>query len=85
MVGDGPDREAAWTELLEAKPPGWWVGSASHHPERQKWLLYAFDPSERPKSGHRSREWEVEGPTEEYVVREMARCLREITAGKVPK
>jgi hypothetical protein len=47
--------------------------------------MYAYDPSERAKVGIRSREWEVEGPTEEYVVREMARCLREIGAGRVPK
>jgi hypothetical protein len=39
--------EAAWDELLVAKPPRWWVGSPSYHPEREKWLLYAYDPSER--------------------------------------
>jgi len=47
-------------------------------------MLYAFDPAERPKVGLRSREWEVEGLTEEDVVHEMARCLREIGAGRVP-
>ena len=47
--------------------------------------MYAFDRSERAKVGIRSREWEVEGPTEEHVVREMARCLHEISEGCVPK
>jgi hypothetical protein len=47
--------------------------------------MYAFDPSERAKVGLRSREWTAVAPTEEGVVREMARCLREISAGRVPK
>ena len=69
----------------DATPPGWWVGSPSYHDERREWLLYAFDPAERPVSGHRKREWQAVAPTEEGVVREMARCLREISAGRVPK
>ena len=43
--------------------------------------MYAFDPSERPKVGHRSREWRAISDTEEGVVRELARCLREISEG----
>ena len=77
--------EQAWDELHDALPAGWWVGSPSHHPERQEWLLYAFDPSERAKSGHRSHEWTAIAESEEAVVREMARCLREIAAGRAPK
>jgi hypothetical protein len=78
-------REAAWDELHAALPPGWWVGRPSYHDERWEWLLYAFDPSERPVVGIRQREWEAVAPTEVEVVREMARCLREIGQGRVPK
>lgn len=79
------DRERAWDELHTAMPPGWWVGSPSYHDERREWLLYAFDPSERPVVGLRSREWTVIAESEEAVVREMARCLRLIGKGRVPK
>ena len=79
------DREAAWDELHTTTPPGWWVGPPSYHEERREWLLYAFDPSERPVVGIRQREWTAVAPTELEVVREMARCLREIAAGRAPK
>lgn len=39
--------------------------------------MYAFDPSERLKAGHRSREWTAIGD-KNGVVRAMARCLQEI-------
>ena len=65
--------------------PGWYVGRPSEHPERREWVMYAFDPSERPKLGHRSREWTAIADSEEAVVREMARCLREIAAGRPPR
>ena len=54
-------------------------------PERQEWLLYAFGPSERPVVGVRQREWQAIADSELGVVREMARCLQEIAAGRVPK
>jgi hypothetical protein len=79
------DREEAWDELLEAKPPGWWLGTPSFHPEKREWLLYAFDPSERPVVVVRKREWTAIAPTELEVVREMARCLRELVAGRTPR
>ena len=47
--------------------------------------MYAFDPAETPKVGHRAREWTAIGPTEARVVHEMAKALREIGAGRVPK
>jgi len=77
--------EKAWDEVHAALPPGWWVGSPSFHVERNEWAHYAFDTSERVKAGHRSREWTAVAPTQIRVVREMARCLREIGAGRVPK
>jgi hypothetical protein len=47
--------------------------------------MYAFDSFERPRSGARSREWTAVGATEVEVLVEMARCLREISAGRAPK
>jgi hypothetical protein len=79
------DHEAAWDELRDAMPAGWWVGTPSYHDERREWVLYAYDPSERPVVGLRQREWQAVADSELGVVREMARCLREIAAGRVPK
>lgn len=45
----------------------------------------AFDPSEKAIVGVRTREWTAVAPTEVEVVLEMARCLREIVEGRVPK
>lgn len=47
--------------------------------------MYAFDTTERAHVGKRSREWTAMGQTEVECVREMARCLREIGNGRVPK
>ncbi len=79
------ERPSAWDELHAAKPPSWWVGSPSYHDERREWLLYAYHPSERAVVGVRRREWTAIADTEEAVVREVARCLREIAAGRVRK
>ncbi len=48
------DLAAAWDALHEATPAGWYVGRPSYHDERREWLMYAFDPSERPKVGLRT-------------------------------
>lgn len=79
------DLEEAWEELHAAMPPGWRVGRQSYHDERHQWIQYAYDPSETLKVGVHSREWEAVAQTEVGVVREMARCLREVSAGRVPK
>ena len=48
--------------------------------------MYAFDTTERLRKGHgRSREWTAVHPTEVGVVWEMARCLRVIGDGGVPR
>lgn len=78
-------REAAWDDLRTALPAGWWVGSPSHHDECREWVLYAYVPHERPVAGRRQREWLAVAPSEVEVVREMARCIREIAAGRVPR
>ncbi len=77
--------EQAWAELHDATPSGWFVGSPSLHQERNGWLMYAFDPSERAVVGVRKREWTAVAPTELGVVREMARCLRERGEGRTPR
>lgn len=78
------DRERAWSALLEATPAGWYVGTPVYHVEREQWVLYGYDTTERVKIGKRNREWTAVAPTEERVVSEMARCLTEIAAGRVP-
>lgn len=60
------------------------MGRQSLHDERHQWIQYAYDPSETPRVGVRSREWEAVAQTEVGVVLEMARCLREISGGRVP-
>jgi len=78
--------EDADAELLVATPRGWQVGRPSFHEERNVWVQYAFDATERPRPGKpRKRDWKTEAPTQELCIRSMARCLREIAAGRVPK
>ncbi len=47
--------------------------------------MFAFDPSEKAVVGKRSREWSAVHPSEVGVIREMARCLRELGAGRWPR
>ena len=49
------DLEAAWDAVHAALAAGWYVGRLSYHDERDEWLTYAFDPTERPEVGLRSR------------------------------
>jgi hypothetical protein len=75
----------AWAALHFAKPPGWYVGNPMYHDERHEWQLFAYDPLERAVDGIRKREWTAVASSEAGVVREMARCLAAISAGRVPK
>jgi hypothetical protein len=79
------DLEEAWNAVHEDTPAGWYVGRPSYQVERQEWVMYAFDPSERSKVGLRSREWTAVAATEEGMVREMARCLEELREGRTPR
>ena len=78
-------RATAWSLLHDAAPSGWWVGSPNYHEVRREWILCAFDPSQPPTVGVRKREWQAVAQSEADVIREMARCLRQIAAGRVPK
>ncbi len=49
--------EGAWDALHAATPRGWYARRPSLHDERHEWLLYAFDPAERPIVGVRKRDW----------------------------
>lgn len=77
--------ESAWDEVHAANTMGWQVGRPYLHEERGAWEQYAFDPSERPEVGKRSREWIAVGRTEVECVREMAYCLRELEDGRWPR
>ena len=76
------DLEAARNEIHDAKPDGGFVGTPVDI-ERRGWEQYTFDTRERAKAGRRSREWTAVAHSELEVVREMARCLREIREGRV--
>lgn len=47
--------------------------------------MYAWNRAAKVRVGHRREEWTAVGQTEVECVREMARCLREISEGGVPK
>ena len=76
--------EDAWEELPAATPPGWFVGTPARRHGGQ-WAMYAYDTTEKAHIGKRSQEWTAVGLSDEDCVREMARCLREIGQGRVPR
>jgi hypothetical protein len=83
------DLEEAWAEL-DAANAGlrWEIGRPSLHDDvsgAEHWEQWAHDPRETPKIGRRSREWTATAPTVIDCVRERARCLGEISAGRVPR
>lgn len=78
------DRPDARAELHAATPPGWYVGRPSQR-HGGSWAMYAFDQREKAHIGKRSREWTAVGQTEVHCVREMARCLRELSEGRTPR
>ncbi len=77
--------EAAWDELHDAKPDGWFAGPPTYDEHRREWTKYAFDTRERAKLRHRSRDWTAVAQSELEVVREMTRCLAMIREGRVPE
>ena len=79
-----PELAAAWAAVHDNTPEGWYVGQPMEHREPNEWSMFAFDPSGTPVVGKRSREWTTVGQTELRCVREMARCLRELGAGRWP-
>ena len=79
------DLEAAWVAVHTNTPDGWYVGRPSWDERYGRWEQYAFDPSEKPVVGKRSREWTAVGQTELAVVLVMARCLGELREGRWPK
>lgn len=87
---DGSDNalyslESACDQLHLYTPSGWYVGRPGYDPGRHQWTMYAFDPSERPRVGLRSRAWIAVADSELDVVIEMARCLFNFRAGRVPR
>ena len=78
------DIKAAWDAIHDATPPDWHLGRPGYHDERREWHMYAFDPTERPSVGARSREWTAVADSEVGVLREMARCLLAIAEGRTP-
>ena len=80
-----PDLEAAWATVHENTPEGWYVGQPMERPEPNVWSQFAFDPSETPIVGKRSREWTSVGQTELHCVQTMTHCLGELKEGRWPE
>ena len=78
------DREAGWTAVHDATPEGWYVGRPYFDERHDRWEQYAFDQTETPSVGKRSRQWVAIGQTELHCVQEMARCLGKLKAGRWP-
>ena len=85
MTQKDPDLEVAWAAVHDNTPDGWYVGKPGYEERHHQWSMYAFDPSEKPVVGKRSREWTAVGQTELHCVQEMARCLGELKAGRWPR
>ncbi len=77
-----PDVDPSWAALVAGTPSGWVVGQPYFHDELGTWEMHAYDATEAPVDGKRVREWTAVAPTEEGVVAEMARCLRELAEGR---
>jgi hypothetical protein len=61
-------------------------GRPSYRDDLRDWEQYAYVPAESRRGvGHRAQEWTAVGQTELEVIREMARCLRLIREGRVPR
>ena len=82
---DVDDIDSAWDELHRTTPDGWFVGRPAYDERRDQWSMYAFDTRERPRVGRRAHEWTCVAPTQARVIRELARCLRELGAGRAPR
>jgi hypothetical protein len=62
------DLEAAWTDVHDATPPGWYVGRPSYRDALKAWEQYAYMPAESRRGvGHRAHEWTAVGQTEVEV------------------
>ena len=78
------DLEAAWYAVHDNTPEGWYVGRPGYEERYHQSSMYAFDPSEKPVVGKRSREWTAVGRTELECVQVMARRLGELREGRWP-
>jgi hypothetical protein len=79
------DLREAWDLLNDSLPRGWQTGQPRWDERRQEWSLYAWDATERPVVGRRTREWTAVHPTQAGVLRELARCVAEISDGRAPR
>lgn len=75
---------AAWNALHDATPPDWLVGRPAFDERRDEWSMYAWSRWRR-RTAAGLNEWTVIAPTQERVLREMARCLVEVAEGRVPR
>ena len=85
-IGRMTDLEAAWDEIHDVKPDGWFVGPTHTRGAAHEWKMYAFDTRERPKAGHRSREseWEPERSGWSFTLCRLAEGRRPVRSPATP-
>jgi hypothetical protein len=76
--------EEAWTAVFEVLLDGCSVPMPVEHPELGYSIAYARDTRYR-KDKPTPAFWEAAGVTEPAALREVARCLAELVAGRVPR
>ena len=74
--------EQAWDQVYDVLPFRWFVVKPVHHPERGYWVAFARNPHARKTDPPFV---EAIGPTESEALVELARCIREVLAGRVPR
>ena len=77
----------SWSCISRATPSRHAAGSLAiqGNATAAQWQMYAYDTTEKAEIGRRSREWTAVVESEVECVLEMARCMREISEGKVPR
>lgn len=78
------DLEAAYGALWAVPPAGWDVARPVEHVENRYWVSYVRDPHWH-KGKATPAYVEAIGPAEPKAIAELARCITEVLAGRVPK
>jgi hypothetical protein len=76
--------EDAWAQVYAVLPAEWSVSQPMHRPELGYRVAYCRDTRYRKKKGT-PQFVEAAAPTEEAALRELARCIVEVSEGRVPK
>jgi hypothetical protein len=76
--------EDAWDAVWDVLPAGWSVAQPVYHEDLNYWVAYCRDPHHRPDKPTPPYV-EAAAPTEPLALRDLARNVREVLKGRVPK